>query len=366
MKRNTNVDFLRAVAIIIIIVYHCYILSGTPLIGHVKMHTLLSFGGEVGVTLFFLLSGFGIYCSLNKSGNNDMRWGAFMKKRCVRIMPQYYFCIVMLLIFQSSALISVQGVKDILAYSLFGQNLFVSTHGSINGALWAMATIFQFYLIAIPLYRWVKRNWIVAGIGSIGITIISKYFIYHVILNNMGFGGSAYFVYGRQLISALDNFVLGMITARIVQSTNEKSTIYKKFGVIGIIISLCMLVGISYWLSSNGLYVDSLRGYLGHTILAILLAAIIGCFAVVPSFKGKIVKPFLWIAKYEYGMYLWHMPIIACLYNGSPVFFELASYNFALFAVCMILIIAGIGFFISTAVDSVNYSKIFQKQKANH
>ena len=54
MKRIKNIDLLRAGAILYIMLYHCYTLSGKPWHAHTAIHTFLSFGGEVGVTLFFL------------------------------------------------------------------------------------------------------------------------------------------------------------------------------------------------------------------------------------------------------------------------------------------------------------------------
>ena len=61
MKRIKNIDLLRAGAILYIMLYHCYVLSGQPWQAHTAIHTILTLGGEVGVTLFFLLSGYGIY-----------------------------------------------------------------------------------------------------------------------------------------------------------------------------------------------------------------------------------------------------------------------------------------------------------------
>ena len=89
MKRIKNIDLLRAGAILYIMLYHCYTLSGKPWHAHTAIHTFLSFGGEVGVTLFFLLSGYGIYLSLASAEERGHlpNWGSFMKKRCRRIMP---------------------------------------------------------------------------------------------------------------------------------------------------------------------------------------------------------------------------------------------------------------------------------------
>ena len=67
MKHIKNIDLLRAGAILYIMLYHCYVLSGQPWQSHTAIHTLLTLGGEVGVTLFFLLSGYGIYLSLSSS-----------------------------------------------------------------------------------------------------------------------------------------------------------------------------------------------------------------------------------------------------------------------------------------------------------
>ena len=134
MKRIKNIDLLRAGAILYIMLYHCYVLSGQPWQAHTAIHTILTLGGEVGVTLFFLLSGYGIYLSLSSSEERGCLpgWRAFMKKRCIRIMPQYYVCVTVLLIFMSTQMFSNEGFRHILAYYTFTENFSPVTHGSIN------------------------------------------------------------------------------------------------------------------------------------------------------------------------------------------------------------------------------------------
>ena len=73
-------------------------------------------------------------------------------------MPQYYVCVTVLLIFMSTRLIGSDGFRHLFAYYTFTENLSPVTHGSINGALWTMGVIFQFYLIAPLLYRAVKKK----------------------------------------------------------------------------------------------------------------------------------------------------------------------------------------------------------------
>lgn len=131
MKRIKNIDLLRAGAILYIMLYHCYVLSGQPWQAHTAIHTILTLGGEVGVTLFFLLSGYGIYLSLSSSEERGCLpgWRAFMKKRCIRIMPQYYVCVTVLLIFMSTQMFSNEGFRHILAYYTFTENFSPVTHG---------------------------------------------------------------------------------------------------------------------------------------------------------------------------------------------------------------------------------------------
>lgn len=360
MKRNRNVDILRGMAILIIIGYHCYVLCGTPWIEHHRLHALMSFGGEFGVTLFFVLSGFGIFWSLyrKESIGKIPGWCGFMKQRCLRIMPQYYCCIGLLLIFQSAALIGKEGVRHILSYLFFVQNLSVSTHGSINGALWAMATIFQFYLIALFLYRMVRKKWILTSGAAAVITVGSKILIYHWILPGLGAEGSAYFVYGRQLISALDNFVFGMAAARVVLAVNEKKAVHSRTiaVVLGTVLSAVGLLGMSYKLSVKGIYGDSVLAYTGHTMLALLLAVLVVCVSLLPQCNGKLSDVFAFLAKYQYGMYLWHMPMIGFLYQGSPAFQWLWQVNFVVFAAVMTAAVIFVAFFMTNWVDSMDYS----------
>lgn len=353
MQRYKNIDILRAVAILIIIGYHCYALGGYPWAEHTRIHAILSFGGTVGVTMFFCLSGFGLYCSLagkEKMGTR-VTWGSFMKGRCARIMPAYYVCIGILLIFQSFGLWSKNGLRHILSYVFFVQNLMPETHGSINGALWAMATIFQFYLIALFLYRMMRKKPYLTVIGSMVVSIACKVLVYHVMIPALQLEGTAYFVYGTQMFCVLDNFVLGLFAAHI-STQHDRSRKKKWQGCIGVMVSGIGLLLVSYVLSTRGVYTDAVRGYIGLTILAVLFTVMMISAAVLPQLECRAVQIFHMIAKHQYAMYLWHMPVIAILLNGAPVIQELAQLNFAACAIVLMIIAVFVGYVMSVCVDS--------------
>ena len=300
MKRIKNIDLLRAGAILYIMLYHCYVLSGQPWQAHTAIHTILTLGGEVGVTLFFLLSGYGIYLSLSSSEERGCLpgWRAFMKKRCIRIMPQYYVCVTVLLIFMSTQMFSNEGFRHILAYYTFTENFSPVTHGSINGALWTMGVIFQFYLIAPFLYKAVRKNWLVSAIVSILFTVICRFAVVRYLHASGISDTSVYFVYERQVFTALDNFVLGMAAAAFWKHAGNR--IQEKRLTLGLPVSLASTILILAWIfyyHSHGLYGTAPTGYPAHSILAVLLGILLVGFSILPEMNFGILRPVLRGAK---------------------------------------------------------------------
>lgn len=160
LKRNKSIDILRAGALLIVLTYHLWVLTGSVAIMLPIVDTIVPLGGELGVTLFFLLSGYGIYYSLKitEQKNGKIKYLVFLKKRLKRILPQYYFNLIFLLLFTGAAVyLSVEHILDILTHFLLIHNLFPDYHGAINGVLWTMGVIFQFYLVAIPIYSFIKK-----------------------------------------------------------------------------------------------------------------------------------------------------------------------------------------------------------------
>jgi peptidoglycan/LPS O-acetylase OafA/YrhL len=113
--------------------------------------------GYLGVSFFFLISGFLIQPSLQHYPS----WRIFLKNRFLRLWPTYSFCFIVSLLFVSvfsylsnksfpytfSHLIaSIFWVRDLLNYSF------------IDGALWTLEIQIKFYLLsAIIWYGW--RNY---------------------------------------------------------------------------------------------------------------------------------------------------------------------------------------------------------------
>lgn len=220
VARNENVDLFRAVSLLMIVAYHAWVLTGSQPTGIGVLDQTILYWGEIGVTAFFLLSGYGIFHSLSRRPVNSLAdYRDFLWRRFQRIAPQYYLSLVVVLFLSGGIFFSREGMGSILSHLFFVHNFVPAWHGSINGALWTMGVTVQFYLVAPLLYRPVRRAPFCSMAASVAVTVLVKIFLFPRIAASAGPDASAtlLFIYGRQLLTALDNFVAGMAVARCVE-----------------------------------------------------------------------------------------------------------------------------------------------------
>lgn len=324
MERNRNIDIVRAVALLLVLVYHCWVRLDSVSIANEPLQIIIRLGGELGVTAFFALSGYGIYQSLYRTEQKEkLRFWPFMKKRLKRILPQYYLNLfVILLLTGAAAYLSFAHIGNIAAHFLLLHNLVPSFSGAINGVLWTMGVTFQFYLIAIPLYRFLnKLGWIAIPFGIL-FTVGCKAIAFHYILNGCfgveNFGAYSFWIGRNMIFTTLDNFLLGMGVAFI--TINYKIEMKRWMAVVGCILSVLALyvvckLGIIY-----GIHTDNVSGYLWHSEVVVCIGLIMLFAYYIGGKNTNIVsKGLLWLSKYEYGIYLWHLLIIDNLLQNSSI-----------------------------------------------
>ena len=72
VRRNKGIDIARAIAIMSVLIYHFYVLiDGNRYTDYPIVHGLILVGGEIGVTLFFIISGYGIFLSIKRMEEKD-------------------------------------------------------------------------------------------------------------------------------------------------------------------------------------------------------------------------------------------------------------------------------------------------------
>lgn len=353
-KKVIGIDILRAIALIFVMMYHIWILGAQNQIPFAPAQRFLQLGGEIGVTLVFALSGFGIFYSLNSTEKreNKIHYFSFLKKRCIRILPQYYANIFLIVMIGTGAYTLTAGNwKDIISHFLMIHNLSPIYSGSLNGVLWTMGVTMQFYLIAIILYKLLmKLKWLFLPL-TVFLTIATKavayYYYFDVLLN----GSNAFFV-GRVfcILTVLDNFTVGMFVAWMVQRKKKNSAV---LWVSLTIVSLLLLNIICKNGLMYGIHTNNISGYCWHSLVALALGILIFAFSYFPfGSDGIIVRMFRFLSKYQYGIYLWHLVVINNLLSASGFVAELRNKGYILLlylVLCVASVITGV--FMTKAID---------------
>ena len=154
--RNTSLDGLRGIGIALVVLYHAY----------VRWPELVPFGdrfarlplvsqGRVGVCLLFLLSGFVIFMTLERSSG----FLNFMRRRWLRLWPAMF--VVTIVIYATAWMFTRPAGQPTLRDLLPGLSLIEpsawawllgSPQGVLEGAFWTLFVEMKFYVVASALY----------------------------------------------------------------------------------------------------------------------------------------------------------------------------------------------------------------------
>lgn len=353
-------DKIRGLACLLVLLYHIYALTGILPFGNTFLSDVIKMGGSIGVTAFFVLSGYGIYYSLNRSENNGgIKFLGFIKKRFARIAPQYYFNIFVCIFFTYSAVYFAKAhFVNILSHLLFLHSWSMDWHGAINGVLWTMAVIFQFYLLAIPLYKLINKinNPFVCILISVVFTILMKWLMFNYLWveDKDVFGSFATFIPGRQVVTSLDNFVCGMCLAKM----NIKTPAPNKKIRVGIFIAALfgMIFLAKFGLAiSSSIYFD----YFWYSIVSIDLFFLLYGLSWTSADSDPLSRFLLFFGKYEYGIYLWHLPIIHNLLNYSEFIQQIINRQQGIIYVVIGICVISVGVIMDMLFEGFDIRKIF-------
>ncbi len=148
-------DSVRGVAALAVVVTHIGLVSGF------NFHT----GGwytarlDVGVTLFFVLSGFLLYrpfVAARLDGREPPRLGAFARRRVLRIVPAYWLALTILTIWPG---LNGPVFTEPWRYYLFLQWLEPGTLLSGLGVAWSLCVEVSFYIL-LPFYAMAVARWL--------------------------------------------------------------------------------------------------------------------------------------------------------------------------------------------------------------
>jgi peptidoglycan/LPS O-acetylase OafA/YrhL len=334
-------DGLRAIAAGTVLGVHVAFVSGLTLRNApVGIYTARL---EIGVAVFFLISGFLLYRPFvvaHLAGARDPATGAFWIRRLLRIVPAYWVALFVTTTLLHADRIGPGGWHAYLAHYLFGQIYFPNQIESGITQAWTLSVEMTFYLL-LPLYAALigrrrgaqtpNRRLARAVVGLGVLVALSLAWRYWVLSNQHGHGliFSAMTVW---LPAELDLFALGMLLAVLSAWSHQKerepawmSTWW--FPVASWGLALVAYFGVSHLgLSRMALYPKTYLDVARQTLYGVfafflLLPAVFG-----PQDKGPIRRflrcwPMASLGVVSYGVYLWHQTLIDELVKYYPSWF---------------------------------------------
>lgn len=153
-ERQPGLDLLRAIAIIVVVLYH------TGIFGFALPYGWHRFGW-IGVDLFFVLSGYLIGGQLLASlAGNGINFPRFFSRRALRILPAYF--VILAIYFSLPALREFPEISPLWKFLISVQNIGLRGGTAFSHA-WSLAIEDQFYLL-LPFLLLLMSRWKRAGL----------------------------------------------------------------------------------------------------------------------------------------------------------------------------------------------------------
>jgi peptidoglycan/LPS O-acetylase OafA/YrhL len=165
--RSTGLDALRAIACLMVVVFHSHTVGG---VSYGPLNPVIS-GGDIGVWVFFVLSGYLLYRPFLV---RDVDLRSYALKRAARILPGYYVALIGLLLITGSRL----PFENPLAYLTISASYDLDLRGFL-GPAWTLAAEVIFY-VTLPFIARIARGRELAVLGalgaaSIGLSVVQRY-----------------------------------------------------------------------------------------------------------------------------------------------------------------------------------------------
>jgi len=163
MNRIQYIDGLRGLAIILVITYHLFSRWSILPYGDKYANFIVFYTGWVGVPLFFMISGFVIYMTLDKSRN----FKEFILKRWVRLFPAMLIASIFSYLssfYFTERPIGAAKIEDFIPGLVFISPSWLSyifnfKTNVLEGGFWSLFVEVRFYFIFGSIYYLLGKNW---------------------------------------------------------------------------------------------------------------------------------------------------------------------------------------------------------------
>jgi peptidoglycan/LPS O-acetylase OafA/YrhL len=302
-------DAVRALAALSIVAYHVAFVAG-------GLESAWLAGLNVGVPLFFAISGFLLYrpwVAARLAGAERPAIRVYAVRRVLRIVPAYWAALIVIALVTGRA--EVFAWPEALIYFGFAQ-AYVPEHftGGI-GQAWTLTVEVAFYaalpLVALAARRVpgpVLRGEVLVLAGLVVISVLWR----AVVLATVAPSDPAYFPLLVALPAQLDVFAGGMALAVLSAAGREG-----RAQSAGWAVAVAAYALLALWRPGG----ETLRVVAEHELqaviaLGLLVPAVLGAGG--PVRRALAWRPLAWVGLVSYGVFLWHLDVLREL-DGLPV-----------------------------------------------
>ena len=371
MNRNYfhTIDALRFFAFLAVFLGHI------PTYNQISWHIPVGNMGTIGVNFFFVLSGFLITYLLvkEKLEFSSINLKLFFIRRILRTWPLYFLLLLVLLlipygILNKMGLINQSGYSPDWIFSFsFLENYKIILNDNLNqltpvNVNWSLCIEEHFYLLFPFLIKIIPVKRIPASLLMlILLSISAKLYI--------GFIFHKPDIIGMELITCLDLFSFGGIVGYFIATGNKQvsefmSSIPGLYKRVYLLLVIAIVFSASFF-SGKGNPIDIIY----PTIQGILFALLISIFVFRnPSMMISEKNILSYFGKISYGLYLFHVGIINCLYLvfvmlGHPLNNSLTLIAFILIALSIIILVSHFSYLLIESPILGIKNKYFSRQR---
>jgi peptidoglycan/LPS O-acetylase OafA/YrhL len=297
--------------------------------------------GQVGVVLFFVLSGFCIHHSTLQARRKAMaqslapprfNYGSFMLRRAWRILPAYLVALVIFFVWQKGVAYRAggapfSGLGDFLWHALMLHNLRQSSFYSINASFWSLGVEWQFYLI-YPLFLLLNRLGVVTAVAITGLLSIACQVIFA--WKHLDVGPSRD-VWNNFPLTTWFNWCIGALVA---EYWNRGGTFFKM--PRGVFVGLWLLMFMFAGFDQSNDWVAGIVGMAWPVLFAITLERYIHLKRPSTRFE-RLITP---IGLCSYSLYLLHQPLLSPLLHAAHRWLHLPAIHWLDETMTAVLILA--------------------------
>ena len=324
-----SLDGLRAISVGMVILSH--FMGFSNLSTHGLVHTVLSVAGQggLGVSTFFVISGFLITTLLlnELDHHGDINLRRFYFRRSLRIFPPYYVYLAV------AALVGYLALHPIPVHAFIAAAAYVSNYypyiysqpgstGWAVGHTWSLSVEEQFYLFwPLLLVMFARKSALKCGLGIMVVAPILRLLTYCLLP-----------IYGeeeqwlRLFHTSIDILMAGCMLAFLVRRPDFKERVQRYFNpaILGVAVAYLLLA--NFILRRAPSWFEALFG----VTLTTLSIAILLLYVVIrhESPAGRVLNwaPLRHVGMISYSLYLWQQMFLGPFHEPSRLSMVFAAF----------------------------------------